>query len=923
MTTKRTNLLIKQVNKVFPFHMVVDKDCSIVSIGKSLSKIGLKLEGDNFFTRFEVKRPRLSKNDFEALSSHLDKMIILKSSEGSGLILKGEFLEYEESFSLIFVGSPMFHTIDQLKENNLSLHDFAHHDPSIDHLHGLKSQEITNNEIDELLVKNNSLLKLVEQTNGQLMLLRKLVDNTQDAIMVAFTNGSLFYMNKEASARLGIPRHQAHQYKVYDFEKTLPNKSAWENHVKELKRLSTMTIEGENINVETKEVVPVEITLNYVEVEGKGYIVANSRDVRFRKHLEKTLKFQEAKFRNIIANMNLGLIEVDNDEVIKFANQSFEHISGYKSDELIGKKASLLFPTDQEEFNSLQKAELRKKAISDSYEMLVKNKQGEHKWWFISGAPNFNDRHEQIGSIGIHLDITEKKELEIDLAKALDRAEEASRAKEAFLANMSHEIRTPLNAIIGMIREMGRDDVTPKQRTFLQHSSTAAKHLLSIVNSILDLSKIEAGEFELEVQNFSLKSMLGNIKSIMYSKALEKGIELHLTQDEELNNYHKGDVGRVRQVLLNLLSNAIKFTEEGIVSLRVEVLSDTENDQKVRFLIKDTGIGMDEAFKDQIFSKFSQEHKSTSRKYGGTGLGMSITYEMIQLMNGEISIDSEKDKGTTVMVDLPLEKGHEDMLKNDTSLKGRLDGVKILLAEDNQMNRFIALQSLKYFGCTVDEALNGVEAVSKVKEVDYDLVLMDIQMPEMDGVQATRIIREEEENEIPIVALTANAFKSEINLYLSIGMNGYVTKPFEEQVLFDAILSALKNVQQSENFDSSDHVSENEDRLYDLSKIIELSHGDEQFVNGMIDIFIQNTPVAIAELRKAIKVKDYHVVAKVAHKIKPSIEGMGISRLHGFAKEIELIAKEPIVNHKNLVTQLDFFCDHLDKVTLEIKEKHT
>ncbi len=641
-----------------------------------------------------------------------------------------------------------------------------------------------------------------------------------------------------------------------------------------------------------------------------------------RKRKENLLTKQEEKYRNIIANMNLGLLEVTPDETIIFANQSFCDMSGYTIEDLKGEKAIkfLLYDDDQEVLN--EKLKLREKGQSDSYEIAVKNKQGEIRWWFISGAPNYNDRNELIGSIGIHLDITNQKKLEKELEKAKLQAEDASRAKESFLANMSHEIRTPLNAIIGMIRELGREELTPKQNSYVSHSETAARHLLTIVNNILDMSKIEAGELIIDAKEFSLMSVIGNVISILHSKAQEKKLELNYHISPEIKPALIGDSGRVRQILINLVGNAIKFTDAGKIDLSVNVKQTNQYFQQLSFEIKDTGIGMNKEYLNQIFNKFSQEEGSAARRYEGTGLGMTITKEMINLMGGNCEIQSEKGIGTTVTFNLTLPVGDENKLvdKDSYLVDDSLQNLKILLVEDNEMNSFIACQSLHYFGCIVDTASNGIEAIEKLAVQKPDLILMDIQMPEMDGIEATKFIRDEMAISTPIIALTANAFKRDIDLYLSIGMNDYVTKPFEENVLFNTIANTLNiktktptltNILQSK--------PSNETPLYDLTNIKTLSRGDQSFVNKMIEIFVEHTPTSVTEIKVAFENQDYLTISKIAHRMKPSIDNMGIHLLKNPIRELESSAKMEVVDDKKVELLIENIENTLAKVIEDLK----
>lgn len=623
----------------------------------------------------------------------------------------------------------------------------------------------------------------------------------------------------------------------------------------------------------------------YTEKEQKllhlfGQMLIN---IRSRQKWEKQLRLQEEKYRNIIANMNLGLVEVDIDQTILFANQTFSEMSQYSLEQLKGQSIDTLIMPEEKRTLTAGNDENEHNGITESYEIRVKDRNNKRRWWFVSEAPNYNDRGHKTGSIFIHLDITEQKNLELELAKAKSIAEDAAKSKEVFLANMSHEIRTPLNVIIGMIRELGKQNLGADQRFYVAQSDSAAKHLLTILNHILDMAKIESGELTLEEKDFSVSAVASNAYSILHSQASEKNIAFRILVDKNLHEAHIGDEGRIRQILINILGNAIKFTEKGSVEFCVDLIKDSTHEQHIRFSVADTGIGMSEAFLEKLFNKFAQEQSDANRKYEGTGLGMTIAREMVLLMGSDIHIESKKDEGTTITFELQLPKGDVTKLRYAAGKieKDAYSGKHILIVEDNDMNRFIAIQSLHYFGCVVDEATNGREAVEKVKKNHYDLVLMDIQMPVMDGLEATLLIRNELKLETPIVALTANAFRHDIDRYLKAGMDNFVTKPFSEEELYFKIGPFLLKKKAEKTKTGSANP------LYNLSTLKDLSHGDDSFVDNMLRLFSELSEKAIVEMEDALKRKDYQQINKTAHRLKPSIDNMEIVSLKGKIRELE------------------------------------
>lgn len=614
-------------------------------------------------------------------------------------------------------------------------------------------------------------------------------------------------------------------------------------------------------------------------------------NIRNKQKLDNQLRLQEEKYRNIIANMNLGLLEVDLHDTIIYANQSFCDMSGYALEELKGKNAAELFVNERHRETIYQKNEIRKKSISDSYEIEVQDKYGKYHWWFISGAPHYNDKGQLIGSIGIHLDITEQKRLEQELARSKSFAEAAAKAKELFLANMSHEIRTPLNVIIGMIRQLNKEVLTTEQHFYVKQSESSAKHLLTILNNVLDIAKIESGDMEIETKPFSASALAYNVHSIMFSQAKEKNLEFKLHVSPEIKPALLGDDTRLRQVLINLVGNSIKFTEKGGIQLAVFLVSETEHLQTLRFEVSDTGIGMSEEFISRIFDKFSQEQNASNRKYEGTGLGMAISKDLIVLMNGQLQVDSVKDKGTTFSFELTFGISPTENLKvlGQQVKKNTFLGKKALLVEDNEMNRFIAIQSLEFLGFNTTEAENGYIATQLVQSSSFDLILMDIQMPVMDGLEASTLIREKMKIETPIIALTANAFKQDIDLYLSKGMNDFITKPYDEQEFFRKIdhvmnLSLAGNLPEINQLETTTL----EDKLYDLSILEKMGRGNEKFLQNMVSLFISLAKDSKQGFKKALDEKDLETIKKTAHKIKPSLDQMGIVSLQEKIRKVEM-----------------------------------
>ena len=418
-------------------------------------------------------------------------------------------------------------------------------------------------------------------------------------------------------------------------------------------------------------------------------------------------------------------------------------------------------------------------------EMTVYSHEGQ------GGAPDY--------FTGFGVDITQRRQSAESLQQAKDAAEAANIAKSAFLANMSHEIRTPMNAIIGLTHLMQRAGATPEQADRLTKIDNASQHLLSIINDILDLSKIEAGRLRLEDSDFNLSAVLNNVASVISPAAQEKGLAIEIDRDA-VPDWLRGDAVRLRQALLNFAGNAVKFTDKGRVMLSALLLKDDDEGFLVRFAVADTGIGITPEARQRLFQAFEQADITTTRKYGGTGLGLAITRQLAQLMGGEAGVDSTPGVGSTFWFTARLQRGHGAMafdtvkpvVDAETQLRRQSPGKWLLLAEDIPINREVALELLHGVGLAVDTAEDGRQALAKAAARDYDLILMDMQMPVMDGLDATRAIRQLPGWETrPILAMTANAYDEDRQACKDAGVDDFLSKPIDPNQLYAVLLKWL------------------------------------------------------------------------------------------------------------------------------------
>lgn len=406
------------------------------------------------------------------------------------------------------------------------------------------------------------------------------------------------------------------------------------------------------------------------------------------------------------------------------------------------------------------------------------------------------ERNDEIGTLvnSFNNMLSEIDKQNLELISSKNKAEQSSIAKEQFLANMSHEVRTPVNGIDGMSKLLEKTTLTKEQQDYVLAIRTSTNNLLVIINDILDFSKIEAGKLSIEKIGFNLKNNVKSIVDSMSYKAEDKVIYLESEIDDNISDIVIGDPTRFNQIITNLLNNAIKFTSKGTVTLKCRLQGNSKTHNSINFEIIDTGIGIDEEKLETIFESFYQEDDSTTRKFGGTGLGLTISKQLVGMFGGELKVKSKKGKGATFYFTLDLPIGSSNDIKKDqVAVKdwNLLATKKALLVEDNKINQFLAMTILKNWKVDAEIAENGLIAIEKIKANHYDFVLMDMQMPVMGGVEATKIIRTELNLSIPIIALTASALKGVDLECLEAGMNDYVSKPFDQSVLYNKILQLI------------------------------------------------------------------------------------------------------------------------------------
>jgi PAS domain S-box-containing protein len=585
------------------------------------------------------------------------------------------------------------------------------------------------------------------------------------------------------------------------------------------------------VDLKTKSGRVITTLLNVDPIRGSsdkcdGFIFSLT-DVTKRKQVEKTLQVRN---RAIEASSN-GIVIADvrlPETPIIYVNKAFEKISGYPITEIIGRPFLFLLNENENKIEKNKITNAIKKGKNYSEDISLFKKNGKKVWIEFDISPVFNFVGKLTHYVGVQSDITDQKNAEEELRQyALDlektkktleekatelegaklKAEEATKAKSEFLANISHEIRTPLNGIIGMTELVLDTELNSEQKEYLDTVKVSSESLLTIINDILDFAKIEAGKLELYPTKFSLREVSEEITKTLAIRAKQKGLKLENNVDVNIPDLLVGDTGRLRQILVNLIGNSLKFTEEGEIRVNVSVEEKLPQKIKLLFSVEDTGIGIPEEKQKDIFKAFDQVAGSNAKDHVGTGLGLAITTQLVELMNGKIWMESPVDKQNKEnehpgsifnfiielgLVDdfVPVEDNHSEV-KQNVLLNRQLF---ILLAEDNKVNQKLASRMLEKLGHEVVIAENGEEVIQKMKQGDFDLILMDVQMPIMDGFQATKKIRESEQNSskhIPIIALTAYAMKGDREKCLAVGMDGYLSKPINLKEVKNTIYTIL------------------------------------------------------------------------------------------------------------------------------------
>ena len=755
------------------------------------------------------------------------------------------------------------------------------------------------------IFKNKRLRKVAETDSREIEIKYKnLVENCGAGLLTTDLNGNITFVNKRITDITGF---QPDEIISRNYSSLVT--ADWVNVITEKFRKQFQIRKPEcclefPLKVKSGDMIWVEQSSVILSENGepKGFQCL-VKDITEKRRVEQELKKieeerEEYQFRlqSILDNTPLIVFIKDLEGKYLLANKSYKDAFNLTKEQIIGKTDFDLVP---EEYAK------RYKEIDEYVIREQKNTEVEETVQFgdvmtnllIVKFPLFDKDNNIYGIGGIASDITERYLYGLHLIESKSKAEMAEQLQEEFLANMSHEIRTPMNGIIGMTNILLNTSMTDEQKDFLKVIKKSSDNLLVLINDILDLSKIKAGKLRIESIDFRLRETLEHSINTFRVLIKEKGLTLRISVDLDVPDSLTGDPHRLNQILNNLISNAIKFTVKGEINLEIKAIHQENKEVDLLFCVADTGIGIAKEKLQTIFETFSQAESGTSRKFGGSGLGLSITKKLIELQNGSIDVSSTPGEGTTFTFNIKYAIAANTVakqygnVKQDTFKDDGLSGKRILVVEDNEANQKVIYHMLHNAGIEPDLADNGKVAIQLLEDgFEYDLIIMDLQMPEMDGFETTNYIRQKLNLKIPIIAMTASALRNEKIKCMEIGMNEYMNKPFVPSDLFRELRRFLLKSEEIQEIEKLS-VSENETKkLYSLNHLIELD--DMDCLCEVLQIFLESVPLIMKEIKEAIIKEQWEEVYKKSHKVKSSIGILQMGKLMSMVSKVELDAKE-------------------------------
>jgi PAS domain S-box-containing protein len=817
------------------------------------------------------------------------------------------------------IGTPLFESFPELINQGLKeLIEGVIKSGNTFYIHE-HEMRISRNTIDEIRFFNCTYQPFREQ-NGQIM--STIVVFTEITEQVNLRNLSL-----ENQKRLSIDLEDAQSELVFQNEEK--GKRAQELGIANIE-LAFQDDEKEKRAVELS-IANIELAFQNDEKEKRAQELGIANIELAFQNGEKEKRAAElliANYSRILIEASLDpLVTINNEGKITDMNEALTLMTGKTREELVDTNFKNYF-TDPEKAHQVYLEVFAKGFVKD-YPLTLKDYKLTD---VLFNGSVYNDENGNVkGVVIVARDVTDQKRIRKELIEAKIFAEEAQgkaeiatelavnavKAKQQFLSNMSHEIRTPMNAIIGFTKVVLKMDLTEKQKEYLSAIKISGDALIVLINDILDLAKVDAGKMSFESTPFKLGVSISAMLHIFETKIQEKNLALITEYDTKIPVVLAGDPVRLHQIIMNLVSNAVKFTSNGSITVKVVLLEENDKKVTIEFAVKDTGIGISNDKMERIFENFQQATSGTSRLYGGTGLGLAIVKQLVEHQNGHISVQSTVGEGSTFSFILDFQKTEAvaeqvvEIIELDTEIKN----IKVLVVEDMPLNQLLMKTLLDDFGFERDIAANGKLAIERMKTKTYDIVLMDLQMPEMNGFEATEYIRNVLKSDIPIVALTADVTTIDVAKCKAVGMNDYIAKPFDDRLLYSKIIGLVKKKVPQKMIEIE------KVRYTDLSYLIQRTKSDPALMMEMITLYLEQTPPLILTMRKSLQQKDWAMLGNAVHKMIPSFSIVGFNPdFEVIAKQIQEYAKSQQLAYKinDLVTELENACR---QACVELKEE--